>query len=131
MSATFVSVRVLSVAAVLSIGAAHAGHAQAAAKPKHPPVCAKGVRIYTDKAQVPVPNDTLTMPPSDGPIRVTSPEEAEAAELALRGRAGSVGATGILVADQVEDDGGNQRLRRSVTAFFSPADSARSQQACK
>jgi hypothetical protein len=71
------------------------------------------------------------MPPADGPVRVTSPEEAEAAELAMRGRAGSVGATGVLVTDEVSDEGGQQRIRRSVTALYVPADSARAQAACK
>ena len=46
-----------------------------------------------------MPRDTLTIPPADGSVRVSSPEEAEAAELALRERAGSVGATSVLVID--------------------------------
>jgi hypothetical protein len=124
----------ISVAILLSAIAPHAGHSQAAApaaKAPHPVVCAKGVRVYTDKGQVPTPHDTLAIPPTDGPIRVTSPEEAEAAELALRGRAGSVGATGVLIVDEVSGDGDTQRVRRSATGVFVPADSARAQQACK
>jgi hypothetical protein len=133
MSAIAASIRALSVAAVLSIAAAGVVSAQAApvAKPSHPVVCAKGVRMYTEKSQVPVPHDTLQLPPADGPIRVSSPEEAEAAELALRGRAGSVGATGVLVSDEVSGDGDSQRLRRTATAVYVHADSARAQQACK
>src|SRR4051812_41566235 len=99
-------VRTLSLAAALTLAAtvARAQSAQTApaAQPKHPAVCAKGVRIYTELSQVPVPHDTLQMPPSE-PVRVTSEQEAEAAELAMRGRAGSVGATGILVTDKVVD----------------------------
>jgi hypothetical protein len=95
-------------------------------------VCAKGVKVYTDRSQIPVPFDTLSVPPADGPVRVTNDQEAEAAELALRGRAGSVGATAVLVTDEVLDDGGGERrVRRSVTGIFVPADSARAQQACK
>jgi hypothetical protein len=127
--------RALTVAVVLSLVAARVGHAQNAAAPapkvRKPAVCANGVRMYTDKSQVPVPHDTLTLPPADGPIRVTSPEEAEAAELALRGRAGSVGATGVLVTDEVTGDGDTQRIRRAATAVFVRADSARAQAACK
>jgi hypothetical protein len=70
------------------------------------------------------------MPPSPGQIRVSSPEDAEAAELAIRERAGSVGATSILVVDVTTDDGGGQRVQRSVSAYFVPSDSARAQQTC-
>jgi len=134
MSAIAASIRVCSVALVLSVFAAHPAHAQAAsgaAKAKHPAICAKGVRVYNDRTQVPTPHDTLSIPPADGPIRVTSPEEAEAAEMALRGRAGSVGATGVLVIDEVSGDGDSQRVRRTATGLFVPADSARALQACK
>jgi hypothetical protein len=119
---------------MLSIVAARVAHAQGssnAAKAKHPAICAKGVRVYTDRSQLPTPHDTLSIPPADGPIRVSSPEEAEAAELALRGRAGSVGATGVLVVDDVSGDGDSQRVRRTATGVFVPADSARALQACK
>jgi hypothetical protein len=122
-------------AIIMSFALAAASHAQGAASARpaatRPPVCAKGVRVFTEKSQVPVPFDTLRVPPSDGPVRVTSPEEAEAAELALRGRAGTVGATGVLVTDVVSDEGGMQRMSRSVMGVFVRADSARAQQACK
>jgi hypothetical protein len=118
-------------AALVLIAAGTTLHAQAAAPtPKHTPVCSRGVRVYMDRAQVPAPHDTLTMPPADGPIRVTSPEEAEAAELALRGRAGSVGANAVLIADETTEDGGEVRIRRSVTALFVPSDSARAIAVC-
>jgi hypothetical protein len=135
MSSYAEPLRTLSAAIVMSFTIASVGAAQsaAAAKPgaSHPPVCGKGVRLFTEKSQVPVPFDTLRVPPSDGPIRITSPEEAEAAELALRTRAGSVGATGVLVSDVVSDDGGMQRMSRSVIGVFVPADSERAQLACK
>jgi len=133
MSVLAASIRVSSVAIALSLLGARAAHAQAAAaaKPKHPVVCAKGVRVYTDRAQVPTPHDTVTIPPADGPIRVTSPEEAEAAEMALRGRAGSAGANAVLVVDEVSGDADAQRVRRSATGLFVPADSVRALQACK
>lgn len=119
-------------AVAVTLAASHAARAQAAPAAKtHPAVCAQGVRVYTDKRQVPVPHDTLTMPPADGPVRVSSPEEAEAAELAMRGRAGSVGATGVLVTDVTSDDGGGTRVRRSVTALYVPADAAHAAQVCK
>jgi hypothetical protein len=95
-------------------------------------VCAKAVKVYTDRSQIPVPFDTLEVPPSDGPVRVTNEQEAEAAELAMRGRAGSVGATGVLVMDDVQEGAdGTRRVQRRVTGIFVPADSARAQQACK
>jgi hypothetical protein len=107
------------------------GARQSSPAAKHAPICAKGVKVYTDRTQVPVPFDTLDVPRPDGPVRVTNEQEAEAAELAMRERAGSVGATGVLVIDEVEDDGGNRRMHRSVTGVFVPADSARAHQACK
>jgi hypothetical protein len=126
--------RTIAVAAAL-VGMASVASAQGAPQSssaaKHAPICAKGVKVYTDRSQVPVPFDTLDIPRPDGPVRVTNEQEAEAAELALRERAGSVGATGVLVTDEVEDDGGNRRMRRSVKGLFVPADSSRSHQACK
>jgi hypothetical protein len=118
---------------LLTVAAAGISRAQSsdASKPKHPAVCAQGVRVYTDASQAPTPRDTVQIPAPDGPVRVSSPEEAEAAELALRGRAGSVGATGVIVTDQVSDEGGAQRIRRSVVGIFAPADSAHAQAACK
>ena len=116
---------------VLTIAAAGVSHAQSTVKPKHPAVCAQGVRVFTDPSQAPTPRDTVEIPRPDAPVRVTSPEEAEAAELAMRGRAGSVGATGVIIADQTTDEGGQQRIQRSVTGIFARADSARAQAACK
>jgi len=117
----------LSLVASASIASAQGSSANA----KHAPICAKGVKVYTDRSQVPVPFDTLEVPRPDAPVRVTNEQEAEAAELAMRGRAGSVGATGILVTDEVQEDGGNRQVRRSVKGLFVPADSARAHQACK
>jgi hypothetical protein len=133
MSVFAASIRVSSVAIALSILGARAAHAQAtaAAKPKHPVVCAKGVRVYSDRSQVPTPHDTVAIPPADGPIRVTSAEEAEAAEMALRGRAGSAGANSVLVIDEVSGNADSQSVRRTATGLFVPADSARALQACK
>jgi hypothetical protein len=106
--------------------------AQATEKPQHPKVCAQGVRVYNDRATLPAQRDSIGIPPNpDGPIRVTSPEEAEAAELALRGRAGSVGITSLLILTETEDDGGSVRMRRSVSGFFNAADSARAVGICK
>ena len=98
--------------------------------PRHPPVCAKGVRTYPDFSQVPKPYDTLAMPP--GPrIQVTNPEEAEAAERAVRERAGSIGATGVVFTEETSSDGaGAMEVRRRVFPVFVPSDSARAQQAC-
>ena len=128
------SSRLLVITAVCAVSMVdHAGAQSTMATPHatHPPVCAKGVRVYTDKSQIPIPFDTLRMPPAAGPIRVTSPEEAEAAELEMRGRAGSVGATGVLVTLETTEENGMQRMRRSVSALFVRADSAHAQQACK
>ena len=81
------------VAAVVLVGSASVGSAQAARasapQAKHASICAQGVKVYTDRAQIPVPFDTLDIPAPDGPVRVTNEQEAEAAELAMRGRAGS------------------------------------------
>jgi hypothetical protein len=133
MSPSFHIIRTAIVAAAILAGSAAVASAQSA-KPavKHTPVCAKGVKVYTDRSQIPVPFDTLDVPPTDAPVRVTNEQEAEAAELALRGRAGSVGANAVLITDEVQDQGdGNRRLRRNVTGIFVPADSARALQACK
>jgi hypothetical protein len=118
---------------ILTIATAGFSRAQSggAPKPRRPAVCAQGVRVFTDPSQAPTPRDTVEIPAPDGPVRVSSPEEAEAAELALRGRAGSVGATGVIINDQVSDEGGAQRIHRSVVGIFAPADSAHAQAACK
>ena len=131
-----VAIRTAVLTAVLLGATAAVATAQnaSASKPaaKHAPVCAKGVKVYTDRSQIPVPFDTLEVPPPDGPVRVTNEQEAEAAELAMRGRAGSVGANAVLVTDDAQEDAdGNRRVRRTVTGIFIPADSVRAQQACK
>jgi hypothetical protein len=120
-------------AAIVLAGSATAASAQKSSPPtaKHTPICAKAVRVYTDRAQIPTPFDTLDVPAPDGPVIVTNDQEAEAAELALRARAGSVGATAVLVTEDVEESGGDRRVRRKVTGIFVPSDSARAQQACK
>ena len=135
MSFFVTSSRLLVMTVGCAVAIANRAGAQGAAattpSATHLPVCAKGVRIYTDKSQIPVPFDTLRMPPAAGPVMVSSPEEAEAAELAMRGRAGSVGATGVLVTDVTTEENGMQRMSRSVSAVFVRADSAHAQRACK
>jgi hypothetical protein len=104
---------------------------QTAAAAAHPKVCAEGVREYYSKADLPTPYDTLVMPSSE-PVRVTSPEELEAAQRLMRAQAGSVGATGLLVLEQRTDDGmGNVEMHRSVTPVFAASDSARANAACR
>ncbi|HKR56073.1 MAG TPA: hypothetical protein VJS20_07215 [Gemmatimonadales bacterium] len=97
---------------------------------KHPVVCAKGVRTYTAWNQVPVPFDSLTMPP--GPrMMVQSPEEAAAAEGEMRKRAGQVGATGVVVVEVTNDFNGAVMTSRKVTPVYVAADSARAYGACR
>jgi hypothetical protein len=133
---SFVSspVRILCAAAgFASVAAAHTvADAQSTGTARsHPAVCTAGVRVYTEKSQVPAPHDTVALPPGP-PVRVTSPEEAEAAQLALRERAGKEGANGVLFVDETTDDGtGAVRMRRTVTAVFVPSDSAHAAAACK
>jgi hypothetical protein len=134
MSVMSPSVRAAAVAGLL-FAAAGVTQAQSAptkpATPAHPSVCAAGVRIYSAKADIPIPNDTVALPPGP-PIRVTSPEEAEAADLDLRARAGAAGANGILMTTEtVEQSDGGVRMSRSVTPMYVPADSARAAEACK
>jgi hypothetical protein len=89
------------------------------------------VQIYDSIDKVPVPHDTLQMPSATGPVIVTNEAEAEAAELAMRGRAGSVGATGVVVLDDVQESGGERTVRRrGMIPVFAPSDSARAQKAC-
>lgn len=97
---------------------------------KHPVVCAKGVRTYNHLKDVPAPFDTLKMP-SHAPIQVHSPEEAEAAQAQMIADAGKIGATGLVVMDVEEDDGGARRLHRQVVPVFVPADTARAYGACR
>jgi hypothetical protein len=123
-------------AAVLVLAGTFAGAAGAQSSAKatpapHPAVCAQGVRVYNSLSEVTAPYDTLSLPPSDAPIRVTNPDEAAAAELMVRGRAGSVGATGMVVMEKSEDTGGGMRIHREITPVFVRADRARAQQACK
>lgn len=98
---------------------------------QHPAVCAAAVRVYHQKSDIPAPYDTVALPPGP-PVRVTSPEEAEAAELDMRERAGAAGANGVLIAEETIDQGdGNVRMRRSVTAIYAPSDSARAATVCR
>jgi hypothetical protein len=122
------------IAALLSAPAVsvRAQQAGAAAAPAHPKVCADGVREFYSRAELTMTYDTLTMPPMDGPMRVTSPEEAEAAQRMMREQAGSVGATGLLVFEETHDDGnGRVQLSRSVTPIYAPSDTARAYAACR
>jgi hypothetical protein len=105
-----------------------ASRARAAA---HRPVCTEGVRGYTSMSLVPKPFDSLAMPPHALPVRITSPEEEMAAEREMRRRAGSVGATGLVVLDEVIDEGGMPKVRRHVVPVFVAADSARAQAVCR
>jgi hypothetical protein len=127
--------KTLLVTLVLTVVTASVAHAQSATAAqsarKHPPVCARGVKVFDDIKQVPTPHDTVAVPPSDGPIRVSNEAEAEAAEMALRARAGSVGATGVVITTVEQDNGGgNVTMRRSMIGVYAPADSASSQKAC-
>lgn len=132
MSRSTVAARA-SLAALCLAGLGVTAGAQAPATQRHPAVCAEGVRIYNDRAQLPAVRDSIVIPPPPGgQIRVSSPEEAEAAEMALRARAGSVGATSLLIITETENDGPDmQRMRRSVAGFFIAADSARAVGICK
>lgn len=124
------SIRAAAVAA-LCVSVAATAQAQSKPKPAHPPVCPAGVRVYTAKADIPVPNDTVALP--DGPpVRVTSPEEAEAAELEVRRRAGSAGANALLETTETLDQSDGQiRMARKLAGYYIPADSARAAAACK
>jgi hypothetical protein len=122
-------------AAALILAGASLAQAQSApstsAAPKRAPVCALGVKVYDDIKQIPVPHDTVQIPAPDGPIRVTNEAEMEAAEMALKQRAGSVGATGVLAFNEENDNGsGMVTMRRRVTGIYVRADSAAAQKAC-
>ena len=97
---------------------------------KHPPVCGKGVRTYSSLKDVPTPFDSLKLPPGP-PIRVHSPEEAQAAETQMLALAGSVGATGLVETEEQEDMGGSLVVRRRVIPVFVAADTARAYAACR
>jgi hypothetical protein len=122
-------------ALALIIGASTAAQAQstttAPAAPKRAKICAQAVKFYDDIKQIPAPHDTVEIPQPDGPIRVTNEAEMEAAELALKGRAGSVGATGVLVINEESNDGsGMVTMRRRTMGVYVRADSAAAQKAC-
>lgn len=122
----------LILAAALLLAASSAG-AQAAARPatKRIPTCARAMKTYDDIKQVPLPHDTVDVPAPDGPVRVTNEAEAEAAELALKTRAASVGATGVLITTIEQDNGGGMvTMRRNVTGIYVRADSAEAQKIC-
>jgi hypothetical protein len=117
--------------ALLVVLAARADAQPPATAKKHPAVCARGVSVYHDAKELTMPYDSVEIPRAAAPVRVTSEAEAEAAELDLRARAGSVGATGVIMTTVTDDNGsGEVRMRRSVQGIFVPADSARAQQAC-
>src|SRR4051812_43445063 len=86
----------LALSAALLVISASAANAQAPSMsaPKRVPTCARAIRIYDDIKQIPVPHDTVAIPMPDGPVRITNEAEMEAAELDLKTRAASVGATG-------------------------------------
>jgi hypothetical protein len=94
-----------------------------------PPLCAAGVRRYQGWAEVPAPFDSLRLPRGE-PIRVTSPDEAQAAEQRLLERVASVGGNGLVVFDASTEGADGVQLRRSVAAVFVRADSARAYKAC-
>lgn len=97
---------------------------------KHPVVCGKGVRTYESLKEVPTPFDTLKLPPH-APVRVTSQEEADAAEAQMMTDAGKIGATGLVVTEVVEENGNSRSVHRQVIPVFVPSDTARAYGACK
>jgi hypothetical protein len=99
--------------------------------PRHPVVCAEGVRRYGAMSEVPAPFDSLAMPRGLPPIRVTSPDEEQAAEREVNSRAGSIGATGLVVTQEASPDYGIRTVRRRAVPVFVAADSARAQAACR
>jgi len=98
--------------------------------PAHPPVCGKGVRTYNDFKDVPTPFDTLKLPPH-APIQVHSEEEAEAAQQQMLTDAGKVGATGLVVMEVEDDNGGSRTVHRRAVPVFVPSDTARAYAACR
>ena len=97
---------------------------------KHPVVCGKGVRTYDSLKEVPTPFDTLKLPPH-APVRVSSPEEADAAQAEMMTAAGTIGATGLVVEEVTEADGGGMTVHRRVVPVFVPSDTARAYGACR
>jgi len=97
---------------------------------KYPVVCGKGVRTYSNLKEVPTPFDTLKLPPH-APVRVTSQEEADAAEAQMMTDAGKIGATGLVITEVVEEDGNSRSVHRQVIPVFVPSDTARAYGVCK
>jgi len=97
---------------------------------KHPVVCGKGVRTYGSFKEVPTPFDSLKLPPH-APIRVNSPEEADAAQAQILADAGKIGATGLVVEEVSDNDGGSMTMHRRVVPVFVTADTARAYAACR
>jgi len=96
----------------------------------HPVVCAKGVRTYDSLKEVSAPFDTLKLLPH-APVRVTSQEEADAAEAQMMTDAGKVGATGLVITEVVEENGNSRSVHRQVIPVFVPSDTARAYGACR
>jgi hypothetical protein len=121
----------LALAAVAAVAWAPPARAQQVTKEPaaRPPLCAAGVRRYQGWAEVPTPFDSLRLPRGE-PIRVTSPDEAQAAEQRLLERVASVGGNGLVVFDERSEGADGVQLRRSVAAVFVRADSARAYKAC-
>ena len=119
-------------AAIASVSALFAWPAVAGAQavPSRPKVCAEGVTKYHALSEVPTPYDTLVMPRGE-PVRVHNEEEAKAAERKVLERAGSVGATGLVVVEKVEDNGMQRMVQRTTTAVFVASDTARAYDACR
>ena len=118
-------------AALIAFLASSAGAQASAPAPKRAPTCARAIKMYEDIKQVPTPFDSLEIPAPDHPVIVNSEADLEAAEQALKTRAASVGATGVLARTIRLDDGaGNVEMRRSSIGIFVRADSAEAQRIC-
>jgi hypothetical protein len=116
---------------VVILVASSAGAQAAKPAPKRMPTCARAIKMYEDVKQIPAPHDTVDIPAPDKPVIVNNETELEAAELALKERAASVGATGVLAHTVRQDDGaGNVEMRRSTIGIFVRADSAAAQKLC-
>jgi hypothetical protein len=125
----YAAITALTVAAPLGAAGAQGGGTMSRVATR-PAVCTDGVALYNNLGSVPTPFDTLTMPPSE-PIRVSSPEEAAAAERMILQRAGSVGATGVLMTTVEEETADGLRMHRSVTPVFAASDTTRAYAACR
>ena len=119
------------ISAAICVAASTAGAQTATNPPKRAQTCARAIKMYEDIKQVPVPHDTVQIPAPDGPVRVTNEAEMEVAQQALKARAATVGATGVLVSAQEVDDGsGMVRVSRRLTGIYVRADSAAAQKTC-